>query len=449
LHEKLTMKIADHIVSAVPVHDGSMIYKAGRRGGGYVAIQLFPFQLSVHQYQFFGQQVSSLVEAFEEHNAAVPRILNHGLTQTGSLPFVEMEWIESHIADEFHKTEPALSIEEISRIAEQIASVLTYCQKLKLLHGHINKGSIIWHPWRKRYILSGFRFGIKEKSDPLEKENFISSYRKEHKKDIHDFGKVLLQLIRGTISSEKAKAVPGWLVSFIEKCITDDKESFQYAGEAYDYVLQYYKPPLQKDWYRSKPQQPFPAPPETPLIKKTSLANLKIFTRSKMFKKSLQGMHFVLDRQIIIGLIIAALLAGFSIYAQRRSKEVERNFDEVAANTGNIRMPDNSRVAREDTLLNAAPVVQPKKETVITYSLKQPVNTKSIDTSSDSYKVRSKAYLYNQPDERTRRTAFIVHWNNAVLHPLKEEKDFIYIVFTNDEGQTSKGWLRKKDLIKL
>jgi serine/threonine-protein kinase len=66
-----------------------------------------------------------------------------------------------------------------------------------------------------------------------------------------------------------------------------------------------------------------------------------------------------------------------------------------------------------------------------------------------AYKVRSKAYFHNEPDEATRRNAFIVHWNNAVLHPLKDENGFVYVVFTNDEGQTSKGWLRKKDLIKL
>jgi eukaryotic-like serine/threonine-protein kinase len=35
-----------------------------------------------------------------------------------------------------------------------------------------------------------------------------------------------------------------------------------------------------------------------------------------------------------------------------------------------------------------------------------------------------------------------------VLHPLKEENDFVYVVYTNDEGQTTKGWLRKKDLLK-
>ncbi len=63
------------------------------------------------------------------------------------------------------------------------------------------------------------------------------------------------------------------------------------------------------------------------------------------------------------------------------------------------------------------------------------------------YKVRGTANFYNQPDETTRRKAFITHWNNAILNALNEQNGFIYVIFTNDEGQVSKGWLRKKDLI--
>jgi serine/threonine protein kinase len=65
---------------------------------------------------------------------------------------------------------------------------------------------------------------------------------------------------------------------------------------------------------------------------------------------------------------------------------------------------------------------------------------------SPKYTVISKAYFHDKPDESTRRNAFIVHWNNAVLTPLDETDDFIYVVYTNDRGQTSKGWLRKVDL---
>jgi len=71
------------------------------------------------------------------------------------------------------------------------------------------------------------------------------------------------------------------------------------------------------------------------------------------------------------------------------------------------------------------------------------------DVSTElSYKVASKAYFYNSPDENTRRNAFISHWDNsyATLYPKDDKNGFVYIVFTNEKGQTSTGWLRKKDL---
>jgi serine/threonine-protein kinase len=70
-------------------------------------------------------------------------------------------------------------------------------------------------------------------------------------------------------------------------------------------------------------------------------------------------------------------------------------------------------------------------------------------TNNVRYKIRNKAFFHNEPDESTRREAFIVHWNNAVLKPLDEKNGYIYVVFTNHLGQVSKGWLSKKDLIQV
>ena len=75
----------------------------------------------------------------------------------------------------------------------------------------------------------------------------------------------------------------------------------------------------------------------------------------------------------------------------------------------------------------------------------------TTDQQSDNrqvrYKVRNKAYFHNTPDESTQRDAFIIHWNNAVLKPLNEKNGFIFVVFTNHLGQTSRGWLSKQDLV--
>lgn len=61
------------------------------------------------------------------------------------------------------------------------------------------------------------------------------------------------------------------------------------------------------------------------------------------------------------------------------------------------------------------------------------------------YTVISKAYFYAEPDELTRKNAFINKWNGAVK-PTDEMNGFVYVVYTNEDGVTTKGWLRKKDL---
>lgn len=73
-------------------------------------------------------------------------------------------------------------------------------------------------------------------------------------------------------------------------------------------------------------------------------------------------------------------------------------------------------------------------------------SVKAPATTAHQYMVTSKAYFYNTPDESTRRNAFVVPSNNAVLNALDEQNDFIYVVFKNQLGQSSKGWLRKQDL---
>ena len=95
-------------------------------------------------------------------------------------------------------------------------------------------------------------------------------------------------------------------------------------------------------------------------------------------------------------------------------------------------------------------------ENVITEPVKNdPPETEDTKTPSTTgkgvglYTVDSKAFFYTEPDETTRREAFINKWNNAVLAALNDKNGFIYVVYTNKEGQTSKGWLRKRDVTRI
>lgn len=77
-------------------------------------------------------------------------------------------------------------------------------------------------------------------------------------------------------------------------------------------------------------------------------------------------------------------------------------------------------------------------------------NTNSINNTkgiNNKYTVVSdKAYFYLSPDTTKRREFYINNLVDAVLTPEKEKNGFVYVVYTNKLGQSTRGWLNKKDL---
>ena len=114
---------------------------------------------------------------------------------------------------------------------------------------------------------------------------------------------------------------------------------------------------------------------------------------------------------------------------------------------------ENKPAAEEEPVRSKQDSIRPETQKPVEEKKEQ---EKKVDEETDNdtgsgtrYKVRNKAYFHNEPDAGTRRKAFIIHWNNAVLKPLDEKNGFVYIVFTNHLGQTSKGWLSKSDLAEV
>ena len=76
----------------------------------------------------------------------------------------------------------------------------------------------------------------------------------------------------------------------------------------------------------------------------------------------------------------------------------------------------------------------------------EPVDTRPVIAR---YRVTSKANFYNAPDENTMKGTFISQGMDKIVGALEEKNGFIYVVYTNDLGYTSKGWLSVKDLTKM
>lgn len=60
-----------------------------------------------------------------------------------------------------------------------------------------------------------------------------------------------------------------------------------------------------------------------------------------------------------------------------------------------------------------------------------------------------KAYFYSDPNPNSRRDLYINNLVHATLVPEKEQNGFVYVVYVNSKGQSTRGWLNKKDLKQL
>ncbi len=161
---------------------------------------------------------------------------------------------------------------------------------------------------------------------------------------------------------------------------------------------------------------------------------------------------------ILLFVFLAGFAVAFFYFRQQKTNEVasvNTNTDTLkipAPQEGQVmnkpKAPTNSLPGKEEKTQPAATKNNPEIKPSIEKTVANPEENTTEQAAGAQYKIISKAYFHNEPDESTRRNAFVNHWNNShtTLTALDEKNGFIYVVFQNDLKQTSKGWLRKKDL---
>lgn len=99
----------------------------------------------------------------------------------------------------------------------------------------------------------------------------------------------------------------------------------------------------------------------------------------------------------------------------------------------------------------AALPAEPKQEVDVESANTGVPAQQAIDTRPviGRYKVASKANFYSSPDENTLRSTFISQGDDKIVGALEDKNGFIYVVYTNDLGYVTRGWLSKKDLEKV
>src|ERR1700744_378098 len=110
------------------------VYKGRRMGPIISAVKLLPTPIMTEDaqdknFRNFQNEVEKLKKVNEQPNPNVVKILSSGLTESGSFPFIEMEFIEGPDLEELLKPphEILFTIKEVLKLADHLANALAHC----------------------------------------------------------------------------------------------------------------------------------------------------------------------------------------------------------------------------------------------------------------------------------------------------------------------------------
>ncbi|MEO5648237.1 MAG: protein kinase, partial [Chitinophagaceae bacterium] len=272
------------------------VYKGRRPGGAITAIKLLPTPIhkeSAEDKNFisFQNEVEKLKKVNEHPNPNVVTILNSGITDSGNLPFIEMEYIEGDdLAELLHAPhDPVFAIKETLKVGEQLAHALSHCHNVGVRHGDIKSNNVKFSVHSGNYILLDFGLSVmsdEQRRTSLRHAGAIEFMAPEQntgqmlfETDIYSFGVIMYELLAGSVpfplkdngetarnavmvahmempppdllalrknsmpsswSEEKKRReleVPQWFVSMIYKCLEKDPVNrFANGMEVYEFI---------------------------------------------------------------------------------------------------------------------------------------------------------------------------------------------------------------------
>ncbi len=453
------------------------VYKGRRKGEIITAIKLLPtpiYSESLDDKHFtdFQNEVNKLKKVNEQPNPNVVKILSSGITDTGNFPFIEMEFIEGPDLEELLRPphDPVFTIKETIKIAEHLSNALAHCHRLDVKHGDVKSNNVKFNVHSGNYIL--LDFGMAMMSDEQRRTSlrhagaieFMAPEQNEGRMllqtDIYSFGVILFELIAGVVpfplrdrgetsrnlvmvahmespvpdmmalrgqslpqlwtdeKKDREMQVPEWLVRMIYRCLEKKPEKrFINGTELHNYVVYHSASPVVNnrvaaDALNSLKKENEKLRSEKWQLEQTLLKYQKSGTgyvanpyTQASIKKNYSG-TIVLFTLLAVGI-------SFLAYMLIKDKSTQEPI---------------STQETQDT------------------SSSQPIKPR---VTIGQYKVQvSRAYFHNEPDLNTRRSAYMIPSNDVVV-ALDEKNGFVYTEFTNNKAQTSKGWVKKSDLVSL
>ncbi|HVG41648.1 MAG TPA: serine/threonine-protein kinase, partial [Chitinophagaceae bacterium] len=273
------------------------VYKGRRIGEIITAVKILPTPIHSENPTDknlidFQNEVQKLKKVNEVPNPNVVKIFSSGFTESGSFPFIEMEFIEGPDLEELLKPphDAVFTTKETINGAEQLSNALAHCHKVDVKHGDVKSNNVKLNIHTGNYVL--LDFGLAVMSDEQRRTSlrhagaieFMAPEQNEgqmlFETDVYSFGIILYELLAGTVpfpltdkgetarnlvrvahiekevpdllsfrknafpqgwSAEKREyeiQVPQWVLDMIYKCLEKNPaERFRNCIELHDYII--------------------------------------------------------------------------------------------------------------------------------------------------------------------------------------------------------------------
>ncbi|WP_448698319.1 serine/threonine protein kinase [Mucilaginibacter sp. AW1-3] len=192
------------------------VYKGRRMGPVLSAVKILPTPIYTEDdndknFINFQNEVDKLKKVNEVANPNVVTILNSGLTESGSFPFIEMEFIEGPDLGELLKApnDPVFTIKETIKLADQLANALAHCHNLGIKHGDIKSNNVKYNIHSGNYVLLDFGLAVmsdEQRRTSLRHAGAVEFMAPEQntgtvlfQTDVYSYGVILYELLAGRV----------------------------------------------------------------------------------------------------------------------------------------------------------------------------------------------------------------------------------------------------------
>jgi len=192
------------------------VYKGRRYGPIYSAVKLIPTPIYTEDendknYRNYQNEVTKLQKVNENPNPNVVKILSSGITESGSFPFIEMEYIEGPDLAELLQPphDKIFTLRELIKLADQLAFALAHCHKVGVKHGDIKSNNVKYNIHTGNYVLLDFGLAImseEQRRSSIRHAGAIEFMAPEQhdgkmlmQTDIYSYGVILYELLTGQV----------------------------------------------------------------------------------------------------------------------------------------------------------------------------------------------------------------------------------------------------------